>query len=252
MRIDIVTIFPKMVDAPLSESLIGKGRDKNLFEIHVHDLRDFTEDKHKVVDDIPYGGGPGMVMKPEPIIKAINSIDPEDKALRILTSASGELFNQSTAIELSNHSHIIIICGHYKGVDQRVVKIANLREISIGDYTLTGGEYAANIIADAVLRLIPGTMKDFGSATEDSHFYGILGPEEYTRPEIFENQQVPAVLVSGHHENIRNWRLGNALYRTKVKRPDLFKMKDLTKEEKNILNKYTTDLERTETEKCQS
>ena len=163
MRIDIVTIFPKMVDTPLSESLIGKGRDKNLFEIHVHDLRDFTEDKHKVVDDIPYGGGPGMVMKPEPILKAINTIDPEGKALRILTSASGEVFKQRTAIEFSNLKHIIIICGHYKGVDQRAVKIAGLREISIGDYTLTGGEYAANVIADAVLRLIPGTMKDFGS-----------------------------------------------------------------------------------------
>ncbi len=146
-----------------------------MFEIHVHDLRDFTEDKHKVVDDIPYGGGPGMVMKPEPIVAAVRAIDPEKKATRLITSAAGELFNQGMARELAGHEWIIIVCGHYKGVDQRAIEIADLREVSIGDYVLTGGEYAAVVISDAVLRLLPGTMKDFGSAAEDSHQAGLSG-----------------------------------------------------------------------------
>lgn len=238
MQIDIITIFPKMVDVPLSESLIGKGRQQGNYIINVHDLRDFTHDKHKVVDDIPYGGGPGMVMKPEPIVEALRQIDPDKKAERFLTSAAGELFSQNMAVELTEKDRIIIICGHYKGVDQRAVKIADLKEISIGDYALTGGEHAACVMVDAVLRLLPGTMKDFGSAEEDSHFKGILGPEEYTRPEEFEGFKVPEVLISGHHENIRKWRLGNALYRTKTRRPDLFKSKSLTEDEIDALNKY--------------
>jgi tRNA (guanine37-N1)-methyltransferase len=238
MRIDIITIFPKMVDIPLSESLIGRGRENGLYEIVIHDLRDFTTDKHKVVDDIPYGGGPGMVMKPEPIIKAINAIDPENRAQRIITSAGGELFNQKIASELASQDWIIIFCGHYKGVDQRAIEIAHLREVSIGDYVLTGGEYAATVIADAILRLLPGTLKDFGSATEDSHFSGLLGPEEYTRPEIFEGIRVPDVLISGHHEKIRRWRLANALLRTKDKRPDLFQKKNISNDETEIMNEY--------------
>lgn len=246
MRIDIITIFPRMVDIPLSESLIGKGRENGLYEINVHDLRDFTDDKHKVVDDTPFGGGPGMVMKPEPIYKALNSIDPDDSALRILTSAAGEVFDQNMAQEFLNYDRMVIVCGHYKGVDQRIVELGGLREISIGDYTLSGGEHAACVMVDAILRLIPGTMKDFGSAEEDSHFSGILGPEEYTRPEEFEGVKVPEVLVSGHHENIRSWRLGNALYRTESRRPDLLNLKSLTEDELKALNKYKN----TETEKC--
>jgi tRNA (guanine37-N1)-methyltransferase len=248
MRIDVITIFPKMVDIPLSESLIGKGREQGRYEINVHDLRDFAYDKHKIVDDVPYGGGPGMVMKPEPIMEAIRKIDPENKALRILTSAAGEVFSQETAVEFSKVDRILMVCGHYKGVDQRVVEIGNLREISIGDYALTGGEHAACVMVDAILRLLPGTMKDFGSAEEDSHFKGILGPEEYTRPEEFEGLKVPETLISGHHENIKNWRLGNALYRTKTRRPDLFDSKSLTQNEIDALNKYIN----TETEKCRS
>jgi len=238
MRIDIITIFPRMVDVPLSESIIGRGRQNELFEIEVHDLRDFTTDKHKVVDDIPYGGGPGMVMKPEPIVKAVNAIDPENKAVRIITSAGGRLLSQNMAEELASQSWIVIVCGHYKGVDQRAIEVAQLREISVGDYVLTGGEYAAVVIADAVLRLLPGTMKDFGSASEDSHFSGILGPVEYTRPEIFEGRRVPEILISGHHEKIRRWRQGNALSRTKDIRPDLFSQKKLSQDEINILSEY--------------
>jgi tRNA (guanine37-N1)-methyltransferase len=238
MRIDIITIFPNMVDYPLSDSLIGRGRENGLYDIKVHDLRDFTFDKHKVVDDIPYGGGPGMVLKPEPIIEAIRKIDPEEQATRLITSAGGDLFNQQMAADLSKEEWILIVCGHYKGVDQRAVEIAHLREVSIGDYVLTGGEYAAVVIADAVLRLLPGTLKDFGSAIEDSHFSGLLGAEEYTRPEIFEGQRVPEVLISGHHENIRRWRLGNAIWRTKTKRPDLLSGRELSGEEVKILNEY--------------
>ncbi len=248
MRIDIITIFPEMVEGPLSLSLIGRGREKGLFEILVHDLREFTDDKHRVVDDVPYGGGPGMVMKPEPIMEALRKIDPDSEALRIITSAAGEVFDQKLAADFSGRERMIILCGHYKGVDQRVVQLANLREISIGDFILTGGEYAAVVIADAVLRLLPGTLKDFDSAFEDSHFSGILGPEEFTRPEAYEGVSVPEVLISGHHEKIRRWRLGNALFRTRRRRPDLFERKKLTKDENNILNEYETDLKRMETE----
>lgn len=250
MRIDIVTIFPRMAQVPLSESLIGRGQENGLFEIAVHDLRDYTTDKHKVVDDIPYGGGPGMVMKPEPIVKAVNALDPEQKAVRLITSAGGELFNQALANEFSKAERIVIVCGHYKGVDQRAVEIANLREVSIGDYVLTGGEYAAVVITDAILRLLPGTMKDFGSATEDSHYSGILGSDEYTRPDEYEGHKVPEVLISGHHLKIKQWRLGNALYRTKNKRPDLFANKNLTEDEINVLNEYES--KRMETERCRS
>ncbi len=237
-----------MVEGPLSLSLIGRGREKGLFEIFVHDLREFTDDKHRVVDDVPYGGGPGMVMKPEPIMEAVRKIDPDNEALRIITSAAGEVFDQKMASDFSGRERMIILCGHYKGVDQRVVQLANLREISIGDFILTGGEYAAVVIADAVLRLLPGTLKDFDSAFEDSHFSEILGPEEFTRPDAYEGVRVPEVLISGHHEKIRRWRLGNALFRTRRKRPDLFERKKLTKDENDILNEYEADLKKMETE----
>ncbi len=248
MRIDIITIFPEMVAVPLSLSLIGRGQEKGLYKICVHDLREFTDDKHRVVDDVPYGGGPGMVMKPEPIMEAFGRIDPDNKALRIITSAAGKVFNQEMAADFSGREWILILCGHYKGVDQRVVKSANLREISIGDFILTGGEYAAVVIADAVLRLLPGTMKDFESASDDSHFSGILGPEEFTRPEVYEGLRVPEVLISGHHKKIRRWRVGNALYRTRQRRLDLFERKKLTKEENDILNEYEAGLKKMEME----
>ena len=247
MHIDIITIFPEMVDVPLSESLIGRAREKDLFEINVHDLRDFTFDKHRVVDDVPYGGGPGMVLKPEPILEAFKRIDPGMRATRLLTSAAGETFDQQMARDLATRERIIILCGHYKGVDQRIVSLADLREVSIGDFILTGGEFAALVIADSVLRLLPGTMKDFGSAFDDSHFSEILGPDEYTRPEIIEGLKVPEVLISGHHEKIRRWRLGNALHKTKVRRHDLFARKRLTDEEIDTLNEYEADLGRMET-----
>lgn len=247
MRIDIVTIFPEMVDVPLSQSLIGRAREKGLFEINVHDLRDYTFDRHRVVDDVPYGGGAGMVLKPEPISEAFRQIDPDRRAERILTSAAGRTFDQQLARKLAESEWLIIICGHYKGVDQRVVSLAGLREISIGDFILTGGEYAALAITDAVLRLLPGTIRDFGSACDDSHFSEILGPDEYTRPEIFEGITVPEVLISGHHEKIRRWRLGNALYRTKTRRPDIFARKQLTEEENDILNEYEAGSKRMET-----
>jgi tRNA (guanine37-N1)-methyltransferase len=247
MRIDIITIFPEMVEGPLSQSLIGRAREKGQFQIIVHDLRDYTFDRHRVVDDVPYGGGPGMVLKPEPISEALKRIDPDSRAERILTSAAGETFNQQMARDMAEREWLIILCGHYKGVDQRVVPLAGLREISIGDFILTGGEYAALVMTDAVLRLLPGTIKDFGSACDDSHFSEILGPDEYTRPETFEGIRVPEVLISGHHEKIRRWRLGNALYRTKMRRPDIFARKQLTEEENDILNEYEAGSGRMET-----
>lgn len=246
MRIDIITIFPEMVSVPLSQSIMGRGRENGLFEIEVHDLRDFTHDKHRVVDDVPYGGGPGMVIKPEPIIEALDKIDPDSKALRLITSAAGEVFDQGMAVDFSERDWIIIVCGHYKGVDQRAVIMGNLREVSIGDYVLTGGEYAAVVIADAILRLVPGALKDFGSAAEDSHYSGILGAEEYTRPEVFRDMEVPSILISGHHENIRRWRLGNALYRTKINRPDQFARRKSSSEEIEILKEYENKLKKME------
>lgn len=236
MLIDILTIFPSMFSGFLDESLIKRAKEKNLIQIRTHNIRDFAEDKHKTVDDTPFGGGGGMVMKLEPLCKAIDSVwdqgEGKSKTSIILTTAQGEKFYQRKAFELSLKGHLIIICGHYKGVDERLKTFYPIEEISIGDYVLTGGELPALVIVDAVVRLIPGVLGDFESAQTDSFFEDILGPPEYTRPTEFRGLNVPEVLLSGDHEKIKKWRKKEALKRTLQRRPDLLNLQQLTGEER--------------------
>jgi tRNA (guanine37-N1)-methyltransferase len=239
MQIDILTIFPDMFDAVLNESLIKKAQEKNLVEIRARDIRSFAEDKHRTVDDTPFGGGGGMVMKLEPLCKALESIleerEEKEQTSIVLTTPQGELFSEEKAKELSLKNHLVIICGHYKGVDERLGRLYPLQEISIGDYVLTGGEIPALTILDAVVRLIPGVLGDFESAQADSFYDGILGPPQFTRPTEFRGLEVPEVLLSGDHEKIRRWRKKEALKRTLQRRPDLVNWDVLSDEEKEML-----------------
>ncbi len=236
MLIDILTIFTGMFAGPLDESLIQKAKEKNLLEVRTHNIRDFAEDKHKTVDEAPFGGGGGMVMKLEPLCKALDSLlDKDAENLQtsiILTTPQGEKFFQNKAQELSLKDHLIIICGHYKGTDERLKTLYPVEEISIGDYVLTGGEIPALVMVDAVVRLIPGVLGDFESAQTDSFFEGILGPPEYTRPAEFKGLKVPEVLLSGDHQGIKKWRRKEALKRTLHRRPDLLNLEQLSDEER--------------------
>jgi len=239
MLIDILTIFPGMFSGPLNESLIRKAKERNLIRVRIHNIRDFAEDKHKMVDDTPFGGGGGMVMKLEPLCRALESLWDQEKSRSqtsiILTTPQGERFSQSKAQELSLKHHMIIICGHYKGIDERLRLLYPLEEISIGDYVLTGGEIPALVIIDAVVRLIPSVLGDFESAQTDSFFDGILGPPQYTRPAEFRGLKVPEVLLSGDHERIKRWRRKEALKRTLQRRPDLLNWEQLSDEEKELI-----------------
>lgn len=239
MLIDILTIFPDMFSGPLDVSLIQKAREKNLLQVRAHNIRDFAEDKHKTVDDAPFGGGGGMVMRLEPLCKALDSILGKDRDKSqtsiILTTAQGERFSQKKAEELSLKDHLVIICGHYKGTDERLKMLYPIQEISIGDYILTGGEIPALAIIDAVVRLVPGVLGDFESAQTDSFFEGILGPPVYTRPAEFKGFKVPEVLVSGDHERIKRWRRKQALKRTLHRRPDLLSWEGLSDEERQAV-----------------
>jgi tRNA (guanine37-N1)-methyltransferase len=232
MQIDIITAFPKMVSVPLGESIIGRAISKNLVCINTHDLRDWTEDKHRTVDDTPYGGGAGMVYKIEPLYKCITEIfektESENREV-ILTSPRGAVFDQEKAIKLSFIDHLIIICGHYKGVDQRIKSFFPIKELSIGDFILSGGEIPAVVIVDTLVRLIPGVLSDIESAMTDSFNDHLLDCDYYTRPEKFKEIAVPEVLLSGNHKLIEEWRLKQRESITRKQRPDLFK-----KYEKNI------------------
>ena len=223
MRIDILTPFPKMFEGFLGESILKRGQDKGIVLIKIWDLRGFTEDKHNTVDDYPYGGGPGMILKPEPIFKAIDKMkmETEKKSRLFFMTPQGEPFTQEKAQALSQEEHLTFICGHYRGVDERVVEALETEEISIGDYVLTGGELAAAVVVDAVVRLIPGVLGDSDSAEGDSFSGDLLDYPHYTRPEEFRGMRVPEILLSGHHAQIDAWRKGQAYARTKKKRPDL-------------------------------
>jgi tRNA (guanine37-N1)-methyltransferase len=222
MRIDVVTIFPDYL-APLELSLPGKARDKGLLDLHVHDLRDWTTDRHRTVDDTPYGGGAGMVMKPEPWGQALDAV--ATGATIIFTTPSGEPFTQELAQELSGHEHLVFACGRYEGIDQRVVEhaatVGTVREISLGDYVLNGGEVAALAITEAVVRLLPGFMGNAESLVEESHADGLLEYPVYTKPASWEGREVPVVLLSGDHARIAAWRREQAQRRTAERRPDL-------------------------------
>lgn len=222
MRIDIITIFPGMFTGPFDFSIIRRAMDKGLIEIHLHDLRDFAQNKYRSVDDYPFGGGAGMVMMVEPIADCINQLKDERNYDEVIfLTPDGELFEQKIANELSLKSNLILLCGHYKGVDERVRKHFITREISIGDYVLSGGEIAAVAVVDSIVRLIPGVLGDETSALSDSFQDDLLSPPVYTRPSDFKGWKVPDVLMSGHEARIREWRLQQALERTKKRRPGL-------------------------------
>ncbi len=222
MRIDIVTGIPKLLESPFQESILKRAQGKGIVSLFLHDLRDCTHDKHKTIDDTPYGGGAGMILKPEPIFECVEGLTKQrayDEV--ILLTADGEQFTQQTANELSLRKNLILICGHYKGVDERVREALVTREISIGDYVLTGGELAAAVVVDAIARLIPGVLNDGESALSDSFQDGLLGSPQYTKPPDFRGMKVPEVLLSGDHKEIERWREQQRLERTKSRRSDL-------------------------------
>jgi tRNA (guanine37-N1)-methyltransferase len=236
MIIDILTIFPGMVTGPISESIIGKAIDRKLIEIRVINLRDYAADPHRTTDDRPFGGGSGMVMTPEPLAAAIGDVRENDPAVRvILLSPQGRLFDQGIAFELSRLNHILLVCGRYEGVDERIRNHFVDDEISIGDYVLTGGELPALVMVDAVARLLPGVLGSNESLTEESFIAGLLEYPHYTRPEIFGDHRVPDILISGNHGAIRRWRRQQALIRTWQRRPDLLEKKQLTREDEELL-----------------
>ena len=223
MRIDIISAVPALLDGPLKHSIVKRAIDKGLVEIRVHDLRDYTEDKHRKVDDYPYGGDPGMVLTPQPIFSCIDQLTSErDYDELIFTAADGEVFNQQEANKLSMKKNILILCGHYKGVDQRVRDELITREYTIGDYVLSGGELPAMVITDAIVRLLPGAIGDAGSALNDSFQDGLLEAPVYTRPAEFKGLKVPEVLRSGDPKKIEAWQQEKSLERTKERRKDLY------------------------------
>ena len=225
MQIDILTLFPEICRAPLSESMIKRARENGIVDLRIHNLRDWTKDKHHIVDDAPFGGGQGMVMKPEPIFAAVEELRGAsgDKSKIIVMSPAGRRFNQEVAGKLSRESHLIIICGHYEGVDYRVIEHLVDLEISIGDYVLTNGAIAAAVLVDATVRLLPGVLGHELSAEDDSFSSGLLEAPQYTRPAEFRGWKVPDVLLSGNHAEIAAWRKAHALRRTRENRPDLLK-----------------------------
>ena len=236
IRFDILSLFPEMFESPFNFSMLKRAREKGLFDIHIHNIRDYAEDRHRVTDDAPYGGGGGMVMKVEPIDRALTSVIGErNGALIVLLTPQGEPFNQAIARELSSYARIILICGHYEGVDERVRNHLVDREISIGDYILTGGELSAMVVVDAVARLISGVLGNDESASTDSFSDGLLEYPHYTRPADYKGWQVPEVLLSGNHREIQDWRRRESIRRTRLKRPDLLKKADLSEKDKEIL-----------------
>jgi tRNA (guanine37-N1)-methyltransferase len=236
MKIDILTLFPEICRAPLSESMMKRAQENKIVDLRIHNLRDWTTDKHHVVDDSPFGGGQGMVMKPEPIFAAVEELKQKtpnaqrstsnvelQKPKVILMSPAGRRFDQQLATDLSKESHLIVICGHYEGVDQRVIDHLVDLEISIGDYVLTNGAIAAVVLVDAIVRLLPGVLGHEYSAIDDSFSTGLLEGSQYTRPAEFRGWKIPEVLLSGNHAGIAKWRKEQALKRTKKNRPDLLR-----------------------------
>ncbi len=239
----ILTLFPEVFQSPFDSSLLKKALDKGILAINIINFRDYATSKHQTVDDTPYGGGQGMLLKVDPIAKALEAnesqVDKDDKET-ILLCPQGKLFKQEDAKRLANKKEITLICGHYEGFDERIRHYVD-SEYSLGDFVLTGGEYPAMVITDAVSRLIPGVIKEESSFLEDSFYQGLLEHPHYTKPRSFQGKKVPEVLLSGHHENIRKWRLKEALRRTLLRRPDLLKMKILSKEETKLLEEIRNE-----------
>lgn len=239
MKFDILTIFPGIFDSVLGSSIIGRAQESGLISIDAHNIRDFAKDKHKKTDDYPYGGGNGLVMLAQPIYDAYKSIVEklDYKPYFIYMSPQGKRLDQQMVEELSIHKHIVLLCGHYEGVDERILEELVDEEVSIGDYVLTGGELPAMVLIDAICRTVPGVLSNEDSYSEESHKGGVLEYPQYTRPYEFMDKKVPDVLLSGHHANINKWRRLQALKRTRSRRPDLYDKLELTKEDRKLLEK---------------
>jgi tRNA (guanine37-N1)-methyltransferase len=233
MKVDILTLFPDMFASPFNESIIERARSRKLVEINTVNIRDFALDKHQQVDDYPYGGGAGMVMKFDVLSRAITSLKRVNSQV-IYLSPQGKPLTQANVIRIAREDHLILLCGHYEGIDERIMNLVD-EEVSIGDYVLSGGEIAAMVLVDAVTRLIPGVLGDDNSAQEESFAGGLLEYPHYTRPRIYQGDEVPEILLSGHHEQIRLWRKKLSLIRTLLKRPDLLLQREYDHEERKLL-----------------
>lgn len=245
MRIDCLTLFPDMMRGVLGDSIIGRATAAGILDIRYTDIRDYADNKHNRVDDAPYGGGMGMVMQPGPIYRAYQSVleTASERPRVIYMSPQGKVFNQETARRLSKESHLVFLCGHYEGVDERVIEEIVDEEISIGDYVLTGGEIPALAVIDAVSRMIPGVLPSEEAFSEESLYNGLLEYPQYTRPPEFLGREVPAILLSGHHENIKKWRREQSVLRTASKRPELLEQAELTFEETIFAKKILAENE---------
>ncbi len=244
MRFDILTLFPEMFEAVLDHSIIGRAKDKGILDLHYVQIRDFAYNKHRQVDDYPYGGGMGMVMQPEPIFLAHKSVCEglDYRPKTIYLSPQGKPFRQSTAKRLAKEKHIILLCGHYEGVDQRVLDELVDMEISLGDFVLTGGELAAMAVVDATARLIPGVLKSEEAFSEESHFSGLLEYPQYTRPEVWHGRSVPEILLSGHHKNIAAWKREMSIKATFQKRRGMLAKAKLSEAEKQLVQSLKEDI----------
>lgn len=240
MRFDVLTLFPSMLEAVLGDSMIGRAREKGLVEMNFIDMRDFSANKHRQVDDYPYSGGGGMLISPIPVYNAYMSIaeNLDYKPLTIYMSPQGKVFDQKTAITLSEQKHIVLLCGHYEGIDQRVLDEIVDMEISIGDFVLTGGEIPAMAVIDTITRLIPGVLGAEDGFKNESHYNGLLEYPQYTRPPIWNGKEIPEILVSGHHANIEKWKHEQALLMTLKKRPDMLEKAELSKSDIEFLSKH--------------
>ncbi|MEE8193873.1 MAG: tRNA (guanosine(37)-N1)-methyltransferase TrmD [Dehalococcoidales bacterium] len=242
MRIDILTLFPGMFEEPFNAGIFGRAATKGLISVNLYNIRDYTHDKHHTVDDYPYGGGAGMVLKPEPIFEAVEQIKQGSEAGElpiILLTPQGRLFSQAAAVELSQHSHLVLICGRYEGVDERVRQHLATDELSIGDYVLSGGELAAMVVVDAIVRLLPGVLGSEDSLKDGSHSDGLLQYPQYTRPPLYRDWPVPEVLLSGNHQQIAKWRREQAIMGTLRRRSELLDKANLNPEESKLLSRST-------------
>lgn len=242
MRIDYLTLFPGMFEGVLNQSILKRAQEKDLLQVNTVDFRHFAENKHNQVDDYPFGGGQGMVLKPEPIFNAMDSIERTEDTRVILMCPQGRPFTQAIANELSQAEHLVFICGHYEGYDERIREYLVTDEISMGDYVLTGGELPAMVMTDAVVRLLPGVLGNQQSHMDDSFQDGLLEFPQYTRPRIYKDLNVPDVLLSGNHAHIDNWRYEQKILRTWEKRPDLLEQYPLTKKDQEIIERYKKQL----------
>ncbi|MDQ7024663.1 MAG: tRNA (guanosine(37)-N1)-methyltransferase TrmD [Anaerolineae bacterium] len=235
MRIDVLTLFPAMIEHTMNESMMWKAQDRKILNLQTHDIRDYSQSKHRQVDDTPYGGGGGMVLKADVVVRAIEAVKGDSTARVLLMSPQGRVFNHTKAVELSTQDHLILVCGHYEGFDERIRDLAIDEEISIGDYVLTGGELAAMVVIDAVIRQIPGVLGAEGGADRDSHADGLLEGAHYTRPAEFRGLIVPQILTSGNHGAVDTWRRRQAIRRTWQNRPELLRTAPLSNDERYYL-----------------